>query len=57
MAQLAEEIDVSADRATVWVHATDGSTLLKTQINLPHHRIIRFSNTLHLCPFHCDIRI
>lgn len=27
MAHLAEQIDVSADRSTVWVHALDGSTV------------------------------
>lgn len=27
MAHLTEQIDVSADRATVWVHALDGSTV------------------------------
>lgn len=27
MTQMAEQIDVSADRSTVWVHALDGSTV------------------------------
>lgn len=40
MSQLEEQIDVSADRATVWVHALDGSTVgrFSKQFGMDVHR-------------------